>query len=325
MPTTRNADREAFLSYAPIRLTQEQKRALTRKRPVRFVIQFTALAALYAALASVGMLVDHPALWVPIWIVLGAMLGGLNLVGHECVHSSFSGSRWLNRLAGSLFMATNFLNFTLHRGYHLKHHAHTMQEGDTQEEIGLYGYRSRAEYLKGLLSWSTIFNSFFYNEWKYSVLAFFGRRTAFFNTKTSDLAAVKTDFIVMLLWCAAVATFTWNAPEIAVKTFLVPVCVFFPLILYLISLPEHYKVDAGGNALENTRTVRSSWLVRQIFWNINYHTAHHAFPYVPFYNLPKAHKLLEKQVKYSEASYLGFHLKTFRDLRGAPAVERERA
>lgn len=76
MPTTRNADREAFQSYAPIRLTQEQKRALTRKRPVRFVIQFTALAALYAALASVGMLVDHPALWVPIWIVLGAMLGG---------------------------------------------------------------------------------------------------------------------------------------------------------------------------------------------------------------------------------------------------------
>ncbi|AXV83814.1 fatty acid desaturase family protein [Ralstonia solanacearum] len=320
-----NEDRDALKSYAPIRLTQEQKRELTTKRPVRFVIQFTALAALYVALAYAGMRVDHLALWVPIWIVLGAMLGGLNLIGHECVHSSFSGSRRLNHLAGAILMATNFLNFTLHRGYHLKHHAHTTQEGDTQSEIGLYGYRSRTEYLKGLLSWSTIFNAFFYNEWKYSVLAFFGRRTAFFNTKESDLPAVRTDFVVMLLWCTVVALLTWKAPEIAVKTFLVPVCVFFPLILYLISLPEHYKVDCGNNALENTRTVRSIWLVRQIFWNINYHTAHHAFPYVPFYNLPKAHRILEKQLKYCESSYIGFHLKTYRDLRGVPAVKRDSA
>jgi fatty acid desaturase len=315
---------EALKSYAPIRLTQQQKRELTARKPARIVVQFTALAALYGALVWLGLRVDHLALWVPIWIVLGALLGGLNLVGHECVHSSFSGSQRLNRWAGSILMATNFLNFTLHRGYHLKHHGHTTQEGDTQNEIGLYGYRSRAEYIKGLLSWSTIFNSFFYNEWKYSVLAFFGKRADFFNTKESNLPAVKRDFVVMLLWCALVAGLTWQAPELAIKTFLVPICVLFPLILYLISLPEHYKVDAGSNALVNTRTVRSSWLVRQIFWNINYHTAHHAFPYAPFYNLPKAHGLLGT-LKYCESSYLGFHFKAFRALNKPPAARQKGA
>lgn len=312
-------------SYVNIKLTLDQKRAFAKKKPAIIVVRFTLLTAVYIGLALIGLHLDKLWAWLPIWLVMGAILGGLNLIAHECVHSSFSNSAKVNRFVGSIFMASNFLNFTLHRGYHLKHHAHTTQEGDTQNEIGLYGYRNLAQYLKDLLSWSSVFNSFFYNEWKYSVLAFFGKRSSFFNTKESDLAAVRTDFFVMLLWCAILGYIAYNNFWTVFYTFLVPITFFFPLVLYIISLPEHYKVNNGENAIQNTRTVKSSWPVRLVFWNINYHTVHHAFPYIPFYNLPEAHKLLEKDLLFYEPTYIGFHRKVFRELRKARQVEGEAA
>ena len=312
-------------TYVNIKLTMEEKRAFARKRPSIVVVRFALLAAIYTCLAYMGLVVDSLWLWIPVWVVLGAILGGLNLIAHECVHSSFSNSAGLNRLVGSLLMATNFLNFTLHRGYHLKHHAHTTQEGDTQNEIGLYGYRTLSQYLKDLLSWSSIFNSFFYNEWKYSILAFFGKKSAFFNTKDADLGKVRTDFLVMIAWCGALGYVAYTNFWPVFYTFLVPIVFFFPFILYIISLPEHYKVNSGENAIQNTRTVKSNGLTRLIFWNINYHTVHHAFPYIPFYNLPRAHKLLEKDLLFYEPSYIGFHWKVFRDLKKAGRTEREAA
>lgn len=312
-------------SYVNIKLTIDQKREFARKRPWIVAVRFALLASLYAGLAYVGLRVDSLWLWVPVWAVLGAILGGLNLIAHECVHSSFSNSARINRVVGSILMASNFLNFTLHRGYHLKHHAHTTQDDDTQNEIGLYGYRTSAQYLKDLLSWSSIFNSFFYNEWKYSVLAFFGKRTPFFNTKASDLPAVRMDLLAMVLWCVLLGAMAYHNFRPVFYTFLVPIVFFFPFILYLISLPEHYKVKSGANAIENTRTVKSTWLGRLIFWNINYHTIHHAFPYIPFYNLPKAHRLIEKELMFYEPSYIGFHLKVWRDLKRAGRGDREAA
>lgn len=312
-------------SYANIKLTMEEKRAFAKKRPALVLVRFVLLAAIYTGLARLGLAADSLWLWLPIWVVLGAILGGLNLIAHECVHSSFSNSAGLNRLVGSLLMATNFLNFTLHRGYHLKHHAHTTQEGDTQNEIGLYGYRTLPQYLKDLLAWSSIFNSFFYNEWKYSILAFFGKKSPFFNTKDADLAKVRTDFLVMIAWCALLGYLAYNNFWPVLQTFLVPIVFFFPFILYIISLPEHYKVNSGENAIQNTRTVRSNWLARLIFWNINYHTVHHAFPYIPFYNLPEAHKLLEKDLLFYEPTYIGFHWKVFQELKKARQAEREAA
>ena len=41
-------------------------------------------------------------------------------------------------------------------------------------------------------------------------------------------------------------------------------------------------------SLENTRSTRTNALMRWMCWNMQYHTAHHAFPGVPCYALPPA-------------------------------------
>jgi fatty acid desaturase len=46
----------------------------------------------------------------------------------------------------------------------------------------------------------------------------------------------------------------------------------------------------------NTRSVRVSRFIKLIFWGLDDHVDHHLFPVVPSRNLPKLHKLLEKQL-----------------------------
>lgn len=308
-----------------LKFTGDEKRRLASKNALVIPLRLAVLGCVYVALSSLGLMLDSWLAWIPIWIVLGSILGGLNLVAHECVHSSLSDSRRLNRWVGSVFMATNLLNFTLHKGYHLKHHRLTTQEGDTQEDIGLYGYTRLSGYLKDILQWSTVFNPFFFKEWKYSVLAFVGKRSDFFSTSESDLHDVRMDFLMMLGWVGVLTTFALYDFKLAACTLLVPLLCFFPLILYGISLPEHYKVIPGDDALLNTRTVRSNALARFMFWNINHHTAHHAYPYVPFYRLPEISEKLRPHMRFHEGSYLGFHWRVLRSLLSNKASDKETA
>eukprot|EP00484_Ammonia_sp_Unknown_P004214 CAMPEP_0197075240 /NCGR_PEP_ID=MMETSP1384-20130603/211510_1 /TAXON_ID=29189 /ORGANISM="Ammonia sp." /LENGTH=170 /DNA_ID=CAMNT_0042514083 /DNA_START=395 /DNA_END=904 /DNA_ORIENTATION=- len=63
---------------------------------------------------------------------------------------------------------------------------------------------------------------------------------------------------------------------------------------YLIA--EHRECQSNTNMLSNTRTTKTFWLERQLAWNMPYHVEHHAFPYVPFYLLPDAHRALVQQL-----------------------------
>jgi len=46
----------------------------------------------------------------------------------------------------------------------------------------------------------------------------------------------------------------------------------------------------------NTRSIHVSWFVRTFFWGLDDHVDHHLYPVVPSRNLPKLHRLLEKDL-----------------------------
>ncbi len=48
---------------------------------------------------------------------------------------------------------------------------------------------------------------------------------------------------------------------------------------------EHLGLSHEDNVLENTRSTRTNAVMRWLCWNMQYHTAHHAFPSVPFHRL----------------------------------------
>ena len=46
----------------------------------------------------------------------------------------------------------------------------------------------------------------------------------------------------------------------------------------------------------NTRSIHVSWFIKLIFWGLDDHVDHHLYPAVPSRNLPKLHRLLEKEL-----------------------------
>ena len=46
----------------------------------------------------------------------------------------------------------------------------------------------------------------------------------------------------------------------------------------------------------NTRSIHVSWFIKMIFWGLDDHVDHHLYPVVPSRNLPKLHRLLEKDL-----------------------------
>jgi fatty acid desaturase len=56
--------------------------------------------------------------------------------------------------------------------------------------------------------------------------------------------------------------------------------------------------------LRNSRTTRSTGLVRRLAWNMPYHAEHHAHPALPFHALPAAHALLAARVTVQADGYV---------------------
>ena len=52
---------------------------------------------------------------------------------------------------------------------------------------------------------------------------------------------------------------------------------------------EHLGLPHTDNILQNTRSTKTNAVMRWLCWNMQYHTAHHAFPGVPFHKLPDLH------------------------------------
>jgi len=63
---------------------------------------------------------------------------------------------------------------------------------------------------------------------------------------------------------------------------------------FLMGTPQHYGLspDVPDHRL-SCRTFTCGPLPAFLYWNMQYHIDHHMFPAVPFFNLPKLHRLIE--------------------------------
>ena len=77
------------------------------------------------------------------------------------------------------------------------------------------------------------------------------------------------------------------------------------LRLYL--LAEHARCPHVANMLANTRTTFTNRLVRWLAWNMPYHAEHHAYPAVPFHQLPALHDIARRHLLVTENGYARFN------------------
>jgi len=253
-------------------------------------------------------------------LALAAVLVSLSVIMHEGGHHLLFRSRALNRLVAFACGAPVLISATAYRVLHLRHHAfeRTERDPDDVETIARRGIPLVLVYYALLVIGTYLYLPH---------LAVGGWRAAH---SRGERAAITLEYALML---AALGAAWWLAPGAMLRVWLVPMLIAAQ-VTNLRGLAEH-GLTTSGSPFTATRSVRTAPVAAFLLCNLNLHLEHHLFPAVPWYNLPRVHRLLLPAYRAAGSSvyngYCRFLLDFLRttwsgvipDVRLLPAHQRE--
>ena len=280
-----------------------------------------AIAWSMYALLALGALRSPFVLQLPIWLAMAWLLLGNGAVVHECTHRHLFGSAPLNRWVGTLAGAAVLLPFAVYRPYHLAHHRYTVAIQDPEGPP--LRFHSRVEYpmlLAGGIAFLVRLSTF-------GVATAFGHPPIWLRSGKQRRAAT-IDAVVCLVAAAAVVVLGIRDLRALCAVWLVPWFVTITTLVPLVLVTEHYGAEVGTvEATDNTRTVVSNRLVRWLYWNNNFHTAHHQLPTVVHQRLPALDETSagDRDAAWTSPGYLAFHRQTWAALPGFSHTRKARS
>lgn len=281
-------------------LTPEERSRLTAKSDAAGLAQ---LFAHWGAIAIIGSLI---AAKVPFWPLLmlpqGILIVFLFTLLHETVHRTAFETQWLNDAVARVCSLALALPADWFRYFHFAHHRFT-QDPENDPELAFPKPETLRQYLvhvSGIPLWWGHLKTLYAN-------AAGGSQESYVPPKgrpkvSAEARAMIVFYAVLILLAVyfqlSVLLYVWIIPALLGQPF---------LRLYL--LAEHGRCPFVANMLENTRTTLTNWVVRKLAWNMPFHAEHHAYPGVPFHQLPQFHALIERYLKVVEPGYVSFHEK----------------
>ncbi len=246
----------------------------------------------------------------PAFAVHGVLLNFLYAGQHELSHWTVFRTRWLNEWVGRLFGFVLFYPRTFDQVQHMAHHRFTQDwaaDGELARER--YTLRSYLLWMSGVTYW--------YTRWRRIARFSCGVVTEPYLPATRHAELIREARYhaagYALIAAASIAAHSgavlilWLAPMLAMKG-----------VHQLQNTIEHLGLPHEPNVLLNTRSTRTNAVMRWLAWQMQYHTAHHAFPGVPFHRLRELHETIFTQRGASAPSmtYLGFQAAALRAFAG---------
>lgn len=215
----------------------------------------------------------------------------LNVLGHEAAHRLLFRDRRMNDFVGRWLLSSLSLTpFESYRRAHLAHHRDPL--GEDEPDLALYlGYPVPPSTLRRRLRRDALFVSG--AKILRSLIRAWGRPEA--RPILVRIAVVQTviaaGFATAGAWCAY--PLLWVAPWASV----------WRVLNRLRALAEHAGLEASADQRQVTHVVRQTVLARLwlVPYNTGYHLAHHIDMGIPFRNLPKLHRELERAGWVSDA------------------------
>lgn len=226
-------------------------------------------------------------LWAaPVFIVQGVLINCLYAGVHELSHNSVFKSRRLNELFGRVFAFILLMGRDQDKLEHYQHHRHTQDVELDAEIVGgePFTLGSYLLYLSGISYWPARIGEVFR-------LAL-GQTDRWPHLSAAQFIIVHREARFMMLGYTLIALLSFTFSSTAALTFWILPMVSMKCFHMLQNIVEHTGMPHEPDILVNTRTVRATPLMRRLFWNMPYHTAHHTYPMVPFYHLPDLHQCL---------------------------------
>ncbi len=233
------------------------------------------------------------------YFLIGATLQGLGILMHEGVHHIMFENKFLNRWVAFFCGLPSFLSVTAYRVGHLPHHRYERGDEDPDE---LENFSRNPRVLAVLFCLTFLFGEFF---------GFY--RVGPFNALRGK-PNERRDIVLEYLIIAAVfaIAFTLVPISIMLHVWIFP-ALFGRQLTNVRTLSEHI-LTRTGNSFTATRTVVSNRFVSFFMCNLNYHIEHHLFAAVPWYNLPKLHRLVVDELKKTNAQVYRSYTQFLKDL-----------
>jgi fatty acid desaturase len=281
-------------------LAPERLRQLSRRSDPRGWLQtlshFTAIGVTGAV---VQMTLDTVWVIVP-FLIHGVLINYLYGGQHELSHSTVFRTRWLNEFWGRVIGFIVIAPRDADQIQHFAHHRHTQiwrQDGELFRQP--YTLRSYLMRLSGIEYWRSNFAA---------LLLYASGRVDEPYVKPAQHALVIREARLhlagyVLITIVSLITGSWAA----ILYWLAPLLLTKPAH-QLQNLIEHAGLPHSDEIFANTRSTRTNTVMRWLCWQMQYHTAHHAFPSVPFFRLKELHDEIftARGVQPPMMTYLGF-------------------
>ena len=272
---------------------RERIKDLHRTKPLWNLVPFVFVGLW----ASAGALVLAYPLWpvrVVGTVIIGASINALGILMHETIHGSMFRRAAADRLVGFLLGLPLAMSAYAYRIVHHIHHRHT-RTGDDPDEFGNLS-RNRKVLAVAFYAWLIVGGPIYF---------FHVPITALRLGSWRERIAVLAEYALMAGAYAALFFF--------VPTAILTHCWLYPLLAVFVfanvrGWAEH-AMTTPGDPLTESRTVTSNRIVSFFMCNLNYHLEHHLYPAVPWYNLPKVHKLLQLQYRVAGSCVYSSYVK----------------
>ncbi|MGF1501744.1 MAG: fatty acid desaturase [Paracoccaceae bacterium] len=258
-------------------MDRETLRALMQRSDLRGALQ---AGSHFGAIALTGTALW--ALWgswwaVPVFLVHGVLLNFLYAGQHELSHGTPFATKWVNVALGRLIGFLMLYPRDFDRIQHFAHHQWTQNwSRDGELARAPYTLRSYLLWLLGPSYWWSRIGRLVRLARGVVVEPYIreDERALVIREARLHVAGYAAVAALSLATGSGAALILWLAPMMATK-----------VVHQLQNTIEHLGLSHEDNILENTRSTRTNALMRWLCWNMQYHTAHHAFPSVPFWKL----------------------------------------
>jgi fatty acid desaturase len=300
-------------------LESDELKNLTPASAVQSWLALMTDWSLIAANFALAIWLPHPAIWALCFVMAARHQLALAILMHEGSHRRlFSTVRWNDILCQLLCAAPLFFSMYSYQKLHIKHHREPLAADDPDLSlIGGYPIPGPSLTRKLLrdafgISYFKFIRYFIYmarrkpatqegsERSKRSLSQEHGGRKLPLGAVITMMIGVNS-LLFTALWLSGHA---W----LYLGLWLLPMMTGLQVLLRIRGIAEHAGYQPGPDQRLNARTVVNPW---QAFFlaphNVNYHIEHHLYPAIPFFNLPKVHKLLKARGHLPDANvYTGY-------------------
>jgi fatty acid desaturase len=277
---------------------------LHRKQPL-WNLKLIAFFAAWGVIGYLIMQLDSWYLRFPGYVILGFMMHGIGVNIHESIHGLLTKkNKLLNYLLGFFSGLPMLLSRGAYKVVHTEHHRFNRLDGDPDELTNITSNKR----LQSVL----FYVAFLIVGYVYIFLAPFMAIKLARNLR-SRLIIIAEYFVIISIFSYIVLYLDGiGRMDIFVNCWLAPFLVL-GLTVNIRAMAEHQMTNKGDKSIRRSRTVVTNRVTSFLLFNINYHIEHHLFPSIPWYNLPKAHKLLLAHYKVENAHIVPSYTKVVLD------------